>query len=112
MSSAALFVYSSPASPQVEAEFDHWYETVHIPQVVEKVDGVLGARRFILSEVQLAPQESAVPRRRLAIYDIEASAIPETLSSLTAAMSSGELESTPTMDRETNPPEIVVYERL
>lgn len=112
MTRAALFVYTSPVSTDVETEFDDWYDTVHIPQVVARVDGITGGRRFVMSEVQMTPKESAAVRRRLTIYEVDAEDLTETLAELAKAMRDGSLDNSATVDRAVNPPEVVVYEPI
>lgn len=42
---AALLVVSMDVAPEVEAEFNEWYNTEHLPQLAS-VPGVIAARRF------------------------------------------------------------------
>ncbi|WP_306320049.1 MULTISPECIES: DUF4286 family protein [unclassified Streptomyces] len=45
MARYVLHVESRPASPEVEDEFNRWYDEVHIPEVVA-LDGIVSAVRF------------------------------------------------------------------
>ena len=56
-----------------EEEFNHWYNTVHVPDVLE-TPGILSARRFRNDE----PPEGH--GRFLAIYEVETEDIQQTVS--------------------------------
>lgn len=107
---AQLLVFSSPRSTADESAFDEWYDTVHIPQVVEVVPGVVSGHRFVLSPVQLGGGVSEGPRRRLTIYQVEAGRVEEAVSALGSAMRDGSLDQSELIDRTSAPPEVVVYE--
>jgi hypothetical protein len=56
------------AAPGREEEFDDWYESVHIPDVLS-VDGVVAAQRFEFVDVQGGdPPEP----RQLVLYEVDA----------------------------------------
>lgn len=61
MAEYKLLVLSNPVDGQ-DDEFNHWYDTVHLPDVLA-VDGVVGAERFRLL--------SGGRWRYLAIYSLE-----------------------------------------
>lgn len=107
---AQLLVFSSPRSTADESAFDEWYDTVHIPQVVEVVPGVVSGQRFVLSATQLGGVAPEVPRRRMTIYEVEADQVAEAVSGLGAALRDGTLGQSDLIDRTLTPPEVVVYE--
>jgi hypothetical protein len=47
MSKAVLLVYTNPPEGK-EQEFNHWYDTMHVPDILA-VEGFTGAQRFKLS---------------------------------------------------------------
>ncbi|GEM_PF-681870 len=107
---SSLFVQSSPISHEVEAEFDHWYDTVHIPQVVERVAGVVRGTRYIESPTSADSTDSNAVRRRLTIYELNNDDAVAVVAALVAAMRDGSLESSPLVDREINPPHIGAWQ--
>ena len=68
-----LVAASNCTDPDREEEFNHWYNTVHVPDVLE-TPGILRAKRYKCDEV---------PEGRwkyLAIYDVETDDIQRTMS--------------------------------
>ena len=60
-----LMVVFSNAAEGREAEFNDWYERVHIPDVCS-VEGVLGAQRY-----ELAAEDPNAPHKFLTIYELD-----------------------------------------
>ncbi|WP_036555975.1 DUF4286 family protein [Nocardioides insulae] len=60
-----LVVFTSPADPSREDEFNAWYTGTHVPEIVEKVDGISGAQRY-----QLGNGSPEGPRPYLALYTL------------------------------------------
>lgn len=108
--SSSLFVQSSPVSRDVEDEFDRWYDTVHIPQVVARVAGVVRGTRYIELSTSGEPLTAEAVRRRLTIYELDNDDVLATMASLGQAMSDGSLESSPLVDRKVNPPQISAWQ--
>jgi hypothetical protein len=48
-----VLVVRMDVDPQVEEEFNRWYDTEHIPMFL-KVPGVLSARRAVLSQAEVS----------------------------------------------------------
>lgn len=107
---AQLLVFSSPRSVADESGFDEWYDTVHIPQVVAVIPGVVSGQRFVLSPTQLGGGVKEGPRRRLTMYQVEAGQVEEAVAGLGAALRDGSLAQSELIDRTAAPPEVVVYE--
>lgn len=59
-----LFVFSNPVEGR-EAEYNEWYDTVHIDEVLQ-VDGFVACQRFVVD-----PGARDAPARYLAIYEID-----------------------------------------
>jgi hypothetical protein len=71
--------FANPA-PGKEAEFEDWYENVHVPDLL-KVEGYISGQRFRLSEKQKPTLNEPTLRimpthRHLTIYELDCS--PET----------------------------------
>lgn len=62
-----LLVFTNP-TPGDEAEFNRWYQEVHLKEVLE-VPGFVGAQRFELTDAQLSDEKR--DHRFLAIYEVE-----------------------------------------
>ncbi len=60
-----LMMVLSNARPGMEDEFNNWYSKVHIVDIVDKLDGIDAAQRFVLSGVQGSADG---PYRYLALY--------------------------------------------
>ena len=76
-----LYAVRTSAHPGREADFERWYDEVHLPEVLA-IPGFVGARRFRLSEHQVFPAER---HASLALYEIDDDDIPGTLQRLLAA---------------------------
>jgi hypothetical protein len=82
MTTHQLLVFSNPAEGH-EDEYNQWYDTVHLGEVLQ-VPGFMSAQRY---RIDLAPG-SPVSQRYLAVYEVEADNPSEVLSRLGAARSS------------------------
>ncbi|MFN8559281.1 MAG: DUF4286 family protein [Dehalococcoidia bacterium] len=72
MPGSILLVYSNCPEGQ-EDEFNRWYDTVHVPDLLA-LDGVVAARRFALSGPGIpmtARDGSATVARFLAMYELD-----------------------------------------
>ena len=104
MSNVVLMAWSSPASSEVEQEFNSWYDEVHAPQVSELL-GVAGK----VVRYRLTGTDAAA--RYVAIYEVGSDLDLEAAGTLLGeAAGSGRLDMTPTMDVSVNPPELMWFE--
>ena len=69
MAKAMMVVWSSPVSPDREAEFNEWYDTVHARDVLDHVEGVTACTRYKVSPTQFAEQE--LPGSYVAYYEVD-----------------------------------------
>jgi hypothetical protein len=58
-----MVVFSNPTEGR-DDEFNLWYDTTHIPEVLE-IEGVVAARRY-----ELGVEDPEAPHRYLAIYEL------------------------------------------
>lgn len=100
---ALLLVHTNAAGPEHEAEFNTWYEQVHIPQLLESVPGIVRATRYSAS-----PSGPPTEHRYLAIYEIEAENPASVLHDIGEAAAAGKLDMSPAMDGQ--PPMMALYE--
>ena len=84
MPKGKMLVYSNPASPEREAEFNEWYDSVHVPDVL-KIDGIHAAKRFKVSG------DADTPGRYLAIYDVDADSFDDVMTGLGKAFADGSM---------------------
>lgn len=91
MPKALLVAYVQPRSAEDEDEFNRWYDEVHIPQVVERVPGVVGGRRFKLSAVQV-DTDHLPAREYLSLYELDTADLQETARRLAEASTDGSLD--------------------
>jgi hypothetical protein len=84
-------VFSNPVEGK-EAEFNSWYNDVHLGEVVA-LPGFVGAKRF-----RIHPNSEAEPAHRyLAIYEMSTTDPQAVLTSLTDAAASGALRMSDTL---------------
>jgi hypothetical protein len=60
-------VVVSNATPGADAELNRWYDEVHIPDIFNKIGGIVAARRYRRAEV---PGNRDCPFGYMALYDI------------------------------------------
>ncbi|WP_156687113.1 DUF4286 family protein [Mycobacterium sp. Marseille-P9652] len=75
MAKGIMYVESRPSSPDREQEYNTWYETVHIPELLA-LDGIVGARRF-------RPVDGQGPY--VAIYELEGDDLQAILDNMGAS---------------------------
>lgn len=88
MAKAVLHAYSNPAAPETEAQFNTWYDEVHLKEV-RAIPGVLSAQRYRLSEVNPFSPE----HRYLTVYELDADP-----AAILAELGSGRLSTTDAID--------------
>ena len=109
MARGKLIVLNEPASPEVEEEYNAWYDGDHLPQILANVPTITGAKRY-----RIAPgQHSAIPGapRYLSIYDIEADIVMDAYAQLGQATKDGKVIMTEHI-RSDPPSTFLVYEEI
>jgi hypothetical protein len=86
------FVVFTNAVEGKDAEFNSWYDEVHLGEVVA-LPGFVAAKRFRIHPAG----ETPLPHRYLAIYDMSTDDPQATLATLTDAAASGALHMSDTM---------------
>ena len=99
MPHAVIVVHTEPAGADQVEEFNRWYDHVHVPEILEQVPGIVGARRYLASPS--GPYAPAQPY--LAIYEIDAEDHEAVLAELQRAVAAGELSSTSSLSRSPQP---------
>jgi hypothetical protein len=104
MSKAVFVVYSRPAAPELEEEYNTWYDKTHLSQV-QDVPGVTGARRFRLEgDPPAIPGGSGLPSY-LALYEIDADDPAECIGEIMRRSQSGVIEMSSAI--QVDPPPVV-----
>jgi hypothetical protein len=97
MERGALIVQTSPR-PGCETEFDHWYDTVHAPEILA-TPGIVRARRL---RVLTSPRWPARPEGEwhpnIAVYDFAADSVADSYATLLERMRSGDLSRADVID--------------
>lgn len=99
--SGVMLVTTTPHPGLTEAEFNAWYDKIHIPEIRARVAGVQAVERF-------RAEAGDQPPRYLAVYRISRP-VSEILTDIRAA---GLSDSAPMLDMVTNPPTITSYDAL
>ena len=94
----ALHVVQTNAAPGRLDEFNEWYDTVHVPDVLS-IRGVLSARRYELGETQLGRASREYPYRFLTLYELEGDAA-EVVAAINAAITSGRFVLSSALERD------------
>ncbi|MBI4334160.1 MAG: hypothetical protein HY673_23095 [Chloroflexi bacterium] len=66
-------VHGMPKDPTREAEFNDWYDNVHIPDILKGSPGFVKATRYESQDV------SSTPAKYMTVYEIESDDIEETM---------------------------------
>jgi hypothetical protein len=104
-----LIVVNEPASPEVEEEYNAWYDGDHLPHFLASVPTITGAKRYRIAPGQNSPIPGAP--RYLAIYDIEADDVMDAFRQLRRATMDGKVIMTDQI-RSDPPSTFLVYEEI
>jgi hypothetical protein len=95
MAKYTFVVMSNPTTPGQEAEFNEWYNKIHIADVLN-VPGFVAAQRFKLADTQFADGKPA--HRYLALYEIETDDIKGSLAELQKRVGTADMFMTDAID--------------
>jgi hypothetical protein len=94
MGKYVFVVYTQPFEGQ-DADYNKWYDEIHVADV-EKLDGVLSARRYRLADMD-QPSEGQPPY--LALYELELDDVSVFPGQIAKAIEEGRMPLSPAMDR-------------
>lgn len=101
MPRSLMLAFTSPVSEATEADYNRWYDTKHLHDVVG-IKGVVAATRYRLAQgVETLPGVGGPTQKYLAIYELEAETVEELdafCGNLRAALASGEADIDPSLD--------------
>ena len=86
MSTHRLIVFTEP-KPGQEAEYNKWYNEVHLKEVLE-TEGFVAAQRFEIAPTQIGGASAPAGSRYMAIYEIEADSLEVALEKLNSGSGS------------------------
>lgn len=91
-----IVVTTNPASEADLAEFTRWYDEVHIPQLLERVEGFVSAKRYKVSDA--SPTQPT--HRYVAVYEIDSDDPSAAHAALLEALGAGRLDMTTALSPE------------
>lgn len=112
MADFVLVAQVGPTSAEQEDEFNRWYDEVHIPQVLERIDGVVTARRFRMLDVASGIPADPPVHRYLSVYELDTEDLDGFSARLFGAMQDGTLDMSPALDLTAKTPVVRFYEPI
>ena len=97
-----LFIAYSSAVPGKDAEYEQWYDEIHVPDVRAAIPAVTAVHRY--RQVDLTGGGGAP--RYVAVYELGDADVAGAAAQLGAAGAEGRLRMTDTLDMTDNPPEL------
>jgi len=103
MAKAMLVVLSNPVSPQVEDEYNDWYNNVHLKDIVA-VEGFVAAQRFKIVETEATAEAPKPAQRYIALYELDTDDIEGAAKRLTefAMADDGRMEMSAAFDADSS----------
>ena len=99
-----MLVFSNPTAG-MEEEFNRWYSERHLAEVCA-VDGVIGAQRYTLAQMELPDQDKgeapvqlpAPAHRYLAVYTLDGRDPTMVMNDFVARVAAGEMDLSESLD--------------
>ena len=101
MAQGLMIAYSS-AAPGRDAEYEQWYDEIHIPDVRAAIPSVTAVHRYKQGDLQ----GGAGAPRYVAVYELGDADVATAAGQLGAAGAEGRLRMTDAMDLTDNPPDL------
>jgi hypothetical protein len=95
-----LLAWSSPVSPEHDAEFTEWYTNTHMRQLVDAVPGVTATSRYRL----MGSGTDGKSVRYLCCYELGGTDAKSAAAALGAARASGAFDMSSSIDVSVEPP--------
>jgi hypothetical protein len=105
MPKAIMAVWSDPSDPSREDEYNQWYDSTHVPDVL-KVPGFKSATRYKVADVQFG--EVDAPGRYIALYEVEVDDLNDIPQGMMNAFAADELP----MSDSITPGPITIFEQV
>jgi hypothetical protein len=110
MAKALLLAWATPSSEESSAEFNTWYDEVHIPEVKATIPSITTVNRYLLTAVD--PSAPVGPVRYLAVYEMDDADVASAAAALGGALGSGKLTMSAAMDVTGTPPATEWYQHV
>ena len=107
---AVLVVLTNPSDGDRDDDYNMWYDETHLSEVTQ-VPGIVSARRFKLSPVQMDPPSSLGHQQYLAIYEIETDDLDSIPRELTARTTDGRFNMSDALQGDPPPTAVLFEER-
>jgi hypothetical protein len=104
MAEGLLLAWSSPGSHESIAEFETWYDDVHIPEVKAAIPSISTVARY-----ELVDPASGPSGRFLTVYEMADGDVMAAAKALGDGVASGRIRLTTAMDVTGDPPETQWY---
>ena len=101
MAQGLMLAYSS-AVPGRDAEYEKWYDQVHVPDVRAAIPSITAVNRYQLVDLQGGGGRT----RYLAVYELGDADVAAAAAQLGAAGAAGRLRMTDTIDMTDDPPDL------
>jgi hypothetical protein len=95
MPKAVMLVFTDPSSPDVEDEYNAWYDSTHVADVFKAAPSVKAATRYRVAESPAPGTE--LPTRHMAVYEVEADDLDQVVADMGAAFTRGEMPMSDTL---------------
>lgn len=112
MSAGLLLAWASPKGAETEAEFNAWYDDVHIPQVRAAVPSITAVHRYRTAAISAGAQPGQSPHLYLAVYELDSADVEAAAAALGAGVANGRIAMTSALDLEQAPPVSQFYQGL
>jgi hypothetical protein len=110
MARATMHSHTRPSAPDQEDAFNAWYDEVHLPQVMDRIPGVISAQRFRLSRTQLVADDEVPRRPYVTVYELDTDDLPRLVARLDEALRDGTLDPSDAVDSTDLGPVVHLYE--
>lgn len=97
MPTKLLVVWTNPTSKEAEAEYNRWYNEVHLPDVLT-VPGFVAATRYVFTGVPALEGSDDPPHRYLALYEVDAQDLHKAAALLAEGVGSGAIALSEALD--------------
>jgi hypothetical protein len=97
-----LFIAYSSAVPGKDAEYENWYEEIHVPDVRAAIPSITRVHRYKTVDLQGG---NGAPRY-VAVYELGDDDVATAAAQLGAASAEGRMRRTDAIDMADNPPEM------
>lgn len=97
MAKHVFLVRTGPSSPERTDEYNHWYDTVHLPDLLN-VKGVVGASRYKVASAQQGGAAVAGPQY-LAIYEVDIEDVQDFFDDMMRAATDGSMRMSDALDQ-------------